>query len=266
MPERTSACVECGTKFTAAYVRKPPVTCSPECRRSRRASSKKRWALACLQCGDTFEAVDQNRRYCSRPCSAAAQRQRVQMECVHCGSVFEREPRKVGVLGCCSRECAREFQRLSRKPRPPRPGRIGQRSRVWFPACDVCGSLFAARSPRTKRCSLQCKIDHKGLRIKDLYRAASRYIDGRYEGGSWRKELVAYLVERDGDRCGICNRTVDITLKSGTRGSRKGPSVDHIIPRSLGGPDEPENWRLTHWGCNQARGNRGGGEQLALVG
>ena len=66
--------------------------------------------------------------------------------------------------------------------------------------------------------------------------------------------------------CAICHRRVDITLKSGTRGSRRGPSVDHIIPRSKGGSDDPVNLRLTHWGCNQKRGNRGGNEQLALVG
>lgn len=70
----------------------------------------------------------------------------------------------------------------------------------------------------------------------------------------------------DGDKCAICNHRVDLTLKSGPRGDRRGPSIDHVIPRSQGGSDDLANLRLAHWGCNQARGNRGGGEQLALVG
>lgn len=103
-------------------------------------------------------------------------------------------------------------------------------------------------------------------RTMGLYRLATQFVDGRYVGGEWRKALLQYLVDRDGDRCGICNRKVDITLRSGTSGSRRGPSIDHIIPRSHGGTDDLSNLRLAHWGCNQKRGNRGGGEQLMLVG
>ena len=82
----------------------------------------------------------------------------------------------------------------------------------------------------------------------------------------WRRELVAYLIDRDGDRCGICAKRVDPDIRSGPRGSDMGPSIDHVIPRSRGGEDELENLRLTHWGCNRKRGNRGGNEQLRLVG
>lgn len=35
------------------------------------------------------------------------------------------------------------------------------------------------------------------------------------------------------------------------------PSVDHVVPRSLGGdPYDLANCRLAHLGCNAARGNR----------
>lgn len=82
----------------------------------------------------------------------------------------------------------------------------------------------------------------------------------------WRGVLIGYLVERDGRRCAICRRVVSLDVRSGPKGNRRGPSVDHVIPRSLGGRDDLANLRLTHWGCNQQRGNRGGFEQLALVG
>jgi 5-methylcytosine-specific restriction endonuclease McrA len=45
-----------------------------------------------------------------------------------------------------------------------------------------------------------------------------------------------------------------------------GPSLDHIEPLSLGGKHVPENVQITHLACNMAKGNRGGGEQLLLIG
>ncbi|NDE02585.1 MAG: HNH endonuclease [Gammaproteobacteria bacterium] len=82
----------------------------------------------------------------------------------------------------------------------------------------------------------------------------------------WQREICAYLADRDGDRCAICHQMVDLKIRSGTRGSDAGPSIDHVIPRSRGGSDDLANLRLTHWGCNRKRGNRGGYEQLRLIG
>jgi 5-methylcytosine-specific restriction endonuclease McrA len=35
--------------------------------------------------------------------------------------------------------------------------------------------------------------------------------------------------------------------------------VDHVVPRSLGGPTLPHNWQTqltaVHYGCNSAKGN-----------
>lgn len=78
--------------------------------------------------------------------------------------------------------------------------------------------------------------------------------------------LVGYLRERDGDKCQICRRDIRFDLPSGPKGDTRGPSIDHIVPRSKGGDDDLANLRLTHWGCNRSRGNRGGAEQLALIG
>lgn len=35
-----------------------------------------------------------------------------------------------------------------------------------------------------------------------------------------------------------------------------GPSMDHILPRSLGGTWDPANLRPAHYGCNSARQNK----------
>ena len=73
-------------------------------------------------------------------------------------------------------------------------------------------------------------------------------------GGGWRERLVYHVAKRDQQTCQICGRFVDLTLKSGVQGDELGPSLDHLIPVSLGGADVIENLQLTHWICNANRG------------
>ena len=67
-----------------------------------------------------------------------------------------------------------------------------------------------------------------------------------------REEIYA----RDGGRCGIC----------GTRVPFNRMTLDHIVPRSKGGKNTPENLRLAHMMCNSARRDVGPAQtRLALV-
>jgi len=164
-------------------------------------------------------------------------------------------------------DCRYTWEKSHREPKPI----SAPKSRIYLATCKMCAAMFVGRSAQAKMCSEECRrlrqIRTASARIKDLYYGpAFDPVTRAYPGKPRQDALIAYLVDRDGDKCGICRRKVDITLKSGTKGSRKGPSIDHIVPRSKGGTDDPANLRLTHWGCNQARGNRGGAEQLALVG
>lgn len=55
----------------------------------------------------------------------------------------------------------------------------------------------------------------------------------------------------------------DITLKELKRrhgksgcfrcGSRKDLTIDHVVPRSRGGPDDMDNYQILCWGCNQRK-------------
>lgn len=69
--------------------------------------------------------------------------------------------------------------------------------------------------------------------------------------------------KRDRWRCGICGKKVN-------RGFRVphplAATLDHIVPMSLGGGHVRSNVHLAHFRCNTLKGNRGGGEQLALIG
>lgn len=74
--------------------------------------------------------------------------------------------------------------------------------------------------------------------------------------------LRAAICVRDGWTCGICSRSVD--------SDREYPdplaaSLDHVVPVSQGGTNDPANLRLVHLVCNLRRRHLGGGEQLALI-
>jgi 5-methylcytosine-specific restriction endonuclease McrA len=78
--------------------------------------------------------------------------------------------------------------------------------------------------------------------------------------------LLTYLIKRDHGRCGICHQPV--RAKTGPMR----PSIDHIIPLvplragDERGMHELANVQLAHLRCNLSKNNRGGGEQLLLVG
>lgn len=69
--------------------------------------------------------------------------------------------------------------------------------------------------------------------------------------------------ERDQWRCGICRKKVDRSLPWP---HPKSASLDHIVPISEHGPHTYANCRIAHLDCNMRRSNKGGNEQLALIG
>lgn len=75
--------------------------------------------------------------------------------------------------------------------------------------------------------------------------------------------LFAEIAERDRWRCSLCTKAVDPLVKWP---DPKSPSLDHVVPLSKGGAHDPSNVALAHLGCNTAKNNRSGGEQLMLIG
>lgn len=66
------------------------------------------------------------------------------------------------------------------------------------------------------------------------------------------RRLIA-VRHRDGSRCWLCGEFLDFCKAAD--GSFPGVTLDHVVPRSHGGPDCVENLRLAHEACNRARGN-----------
>lgn len=59
------------------------------------------------------------------------------------------------------------------------------------------------------------------------------------------------IYERDRWTCWLCEDAVDQSLIGSHSEWR--PSLDHVVCRSQGGTDDPDNLRLAHWWCNIMR-------------
>jgi 5-methylcytosine-specific restriction endonuclease McrA len=62
----------------------------------------------------------------------------------------------------------------------------------------------------------------------------------------WKRRMVAELLARDGDKCWLCSRPM----------KDEHESIEHLVARSEGGTDDPENLALCHRGCNMHLANR----------
>lgn len=177
-------------------------------------------------------------------------------QCAWCGrsclkATTERYERRF-----CSLACRDTWRRRDRLPvlfvgqvvRPEPAVHPAPAPAIWVAGwCRHCARPFVDRQPGARSCSPAC---------------TRRY---------WRKlyadevphSVRLHVLRRDQWRCQICRRAINPTL---TVPHPRAGTVDHVIPQSQGGTHDAANLRAAHMGCNSMRSNRGGGEQLALIG
>lgn len=63
-----------------------------------------------------------------------------------------------------------------------------------------------------------------------------------------RERQLAELRQRDGDTCRRCRRAMRFDLP---RGHQHAPTIEQILPASIGGTDELGNLCLCHTRCNR---------------
>lgn len=143
--------------------------------------------------------------------------------------------------------------------------------------CVVCGADVPKGSGRRKHCSSNCQvIDSRlkgnvprysdcaacGVKI-DLFernyngrkkRMDTRLCDtcGRVNSREWSRHLEG-LLNRDNHTCGICSKHIDTSIKYPNPMSA---TVDHILPRSLGGTNDVDNLQPSHALCNSTKQDR----------
>ncbi|MEO0714943.1 MAG: HNH endonuclease signature motif containing protein [Pseudomonadota bacterium] len=82
--------------------------------------------------------------------------------------------------------------------------------------------------------------------------------------------LFRALWDRQSGICGLCGKPMPRSRANVAHArlwKKHRPSYDHIVPRSKGGRDAPENLQLAHYACNLRKGSelspRGGSKRRA---
>lgn len=222
-------------------------TCTePGCDRAHRArglcsmhwkqqhGTRKHYLIACDWCGTAHETPRENGRFCSISCVRA-------MRSYEAGTMVCQLPQN----------------------HPAMPDRIPNRAkwpsvRVFFTTCAICQKLFA--TPYTvSTCSKVCRATRvRHARREEEHRRRARERDAFVAPVS---RLAIF--QRDRWRCHLCGKAV---RKTAPAPHPLSPSLDHVIPLARGGTHEPANVRTAHFLCNSIKGDRGGNEQLMLIG
>lgn len=171
-----------------------------------------------------------------------------QQGCQACGGVLPVQMHQGQRRKWCSESCRAWGVR--------NPGRRRDEPR----SCRVCGCDISARPLQARTCA-EVTEDERRTRRLEAWRRKNR----RRRGGISRSEsyTLAQIAARDGHRCGLCRLKVDMLL---VNPDPMAPTIDHVVPLSISGDDTRANVQLAHRRCNVAKGARGGGEQLALLG
>jgi 5-methylcytosine-specific restriction endonuclease McrA len=153
--------------------------------------------------------------------------------------------------------------------------------RVWFLQCAVCGGRFTSSRPKRQTCGEDCQrkrqSQYVSARVVERYHTDPEFRDWMLAQAHARRAdklgldsnavLLSYLIKRDKGRCQVpaCLFPSRKVAPLGSSGPMK-PSIDHKIPLSKGGTHDLANTQLAHYRCNLSKNNRGGGEQLLLIG
>ncbi|WP_371287153.1 HNH endonuclease [Mycobacteroides abscessus] len=124
--------------------------------------------------------------------------------------------------------------------------------------CRVCREWFVDLHMGIT-CSDDCREIHRAS-VKRVQKSRRRAV----KRNAYVEDVSPKRVfERDGYRCHICRKKVrtDVVVPH-----PRAATVDHLIPLACGGTHEMANCRTACFLCNAVKGDRGGGEQLMLVG
>lgn len=195
---------------------------------------------ACSRCGKTIQVGPDSRpEPVCQPCRREAP--------VRYGLMISPAPQ---AYTCANADCGREFRRANVQSVKVPP--------CCSPSCKTKVMIQLGLMP-------QSVAKTPGVDRATRRTARSRARRLRH-AETWDGVGDEEILDRDGWRCqipGCKRRPIRRDLKYPHPRSK---SIDHVIPLSLGGDDTAVNKRAAHLGCNIARGNRAGSEQIALFG
>lgn len=239
---------------------------------------------------------EQPRRKAGNPCSICGKPKAVgakgELPCRKCSGVGSRKPRPCEICSnnykptytlqrTCGRTCGSVLKDQQKPPRPAPASKVNwleckdcgspytsrtrrrcgcdaPRTRVFITDCRVCTRCFV--SPYTNStCSDEC-ADRKRRQDRRLSKDKRRAL----KRDAYRADVSpAKIYARDGYRCKLCGKKLNMKV---VVPHPKAPTIDHIVPLAQGGLHEPRNAQAAHFICNSIKSDRGGNEQLLLIG
>lgn len=214
--------------------------CDKHAARMRKYGSpygKSQASLLCTQCGEPFTARTTQAKYCGQRCRDMAKGLRIGLTCCDCGKPMQ-----------CSATSAPQGKAKCSECRKAHDGVTAKEG------CK-CAACKTAKSNYMVAYKERIRAEH-GVHYTTLFRRKFKETTGiRYSPGS--KEWISptqrvELYERDNWTCHLCGEPVNT---DGPWNHDMHPSLDHLIPRSHGGSDDPDNLKTAHRVCNSKRHN-----------
>jgi hypothetical protein len=247
----------------------------------------------CTRCGDSFQKSSKRVTDVCCPCFRAIRKEKARennrRKCEICGKEFFRRPRQDDAARCCSRECGFILFAKQKRDGAFLPNvRASQRLGSLKP-CDVCGWHFDSSGYRKHCCSRECDEVRAKYRYAGGYSAWAnkscadcggpvgvvKSNKGKYchkcrkarkkasvrvaKYGGFLKEtgrtsanlaMVAALIRDAGNRCSYCG----LMMSSGCDPNNdRHTEIDHSLPRSKGGGNEPGNLKVICRRCNHLK-------------
>lgn len=271
-------CEECGKTYTART--NMGRWCSKECRRLFRKKSDHNALLIsnptpeivnCKFCGKEFKPTTKSNTVCSDDCrnkiKDKQRKDKIAREldsliyiCSNkeCSKEFKPYNKNQKI---CSDECKRAIVKVNKKKHRSKDD-VKQKMKDYGAKYFI--KYYAENKERLCEYQKEYKRQNQDLikeRNTKYYKTEDGKATARRASGRRRalimgtiSEKIDYnmINERDGFKCNICHKKVDMNLEHPHPMSK---SYDHIVPLSLGGEDTNRNIALTHFRCNLIKHN-----------
>ena len=207
--------------------------------RSRKKRGTVIYERVCVVCGKPFTTPFPYAITCSKECSRkrkAARRKTPEQE--HEKYIRRKYGSKAGyqkyleaVKQKKEQECRERAERKKKE----------KEARKIHGTCCVCGKPFETFNPKQKTCCKECGRKLQNAR-KDKRIPKEQIVD--------KDITLEALYKRDSGVCYLCGEKCDWNDKQYGQVGPKYPTIDHIVPISIGGLHSWDNVRLAHFECN----------------
>ena len=171
---------------------------------------------------------------------------KINILCATCGAICQKDVANTRVARFCSFICRDLWSlertnndpmvkaRAARKPRKP-PIPTFESCSIYLRTCPICGIEKIHRHHASRYCTNQCRNKTRSNHKRKRHNI---------------KRIDIFI--RDNYMCWLCEQPCDPSLMVP---HRQAPTIDHLLPQSLGGSHEPNNLATAHMSCNSKRGN-----------